>query len=44
LKPGAAPVDRGVFLPNVTDGFSGRAPDIGALETGKPLPHYGPRP
>jgi hypothetical protein len=44
LKPGAAPVDRGVLLPNVTDGFSGRAPDIGALETGKPLPHYGPRP
>ena len=44
LKPGAAPVDRGVVLPNVTDGFTGRAPDIGALEAGKALPHYGPRP
>ena len=44
LKPGAAPVDRGVVLPNVTDGFSGRAPDIGALEAGKAAPHYGPRP
>ena len=44
LKPGAAPVDKGVVLPNVTDGFSGRAPDIGALEAGKPVPHYGPRP
>ena len=44
LKPNAAPVDKGVVLPNVTDGFSGRAPDIGALEVGKPVPHYGPRP
>jgi hypothetical protein len=33
-----------VILPNVTDGFSGKAPDIGALEVGKPAPHYGPRP
>ena len=44
LKPGAAPVDRGVVLPNVTDGFTGRGPDIGALEAGKAVPHYGPRP
>jgi hypothetical protein len=22
---------------------SGRAPDLGALEAGKPVPHYGPR-
>jgi hypothetical protein len=43
LKAGAAPVDRGVVLPTVTDGFSGRAPDIGALESGQPLPHFGPR-
>jgi hypothetical protein len=28
---------------NVTDDFSGRAPDLGALETGKPAIHYGPR-
>ena len=44
LKPGSAPVDRGVALPTVTDGFTGRAPDIGALEVGQPVPHYGPRP
>jgi hypothetical protein len=44
LKPGSAAVDRGVVLPNVTDGFAGQAPDLGALELGQPLPHYGPRP
>jgi hypothetical protein len=43
LKPNAAPVDRGVVLPNVTDGFSGRAPDLGALEVERPLPQWGPR-
>jgi hypothetical protein len=30
-------------LPNVTDGFSGKAPDLGAIELGQPMPHYGPR-
>jgi hypothetical protein len=44
LKPGAAAVDRGVALPNITDGFAGRAPDLGALEVGQRPPHYGPRP
>src|SRR6478672_1039409 len=43
LKPGAAAVDRGVVLPNVTDGFAGGAPDLGALEFGQAPPHYGPR-
>jgi len=43
LKAGSAPIDRGVVLPTVTDGFTGRAPDIGALESGKPAPRYGPR-
>jgi hypothetical protein len=43
LRPGSAAVDRGMQLPTVTDGFSGRAPDLGALETGAPAPHYGPR-
>ena len=42
-KPGSAAVDRGIALPTVTDGFAGSAPDLGALEVGKPLPHYGPR-
>jgi hypothetical protein len=44
LKPGSAAVDRGVALPNVTDGFAGQAPDLGAVELGQPLPVYGPRP
>ena len=43
LKPGSAAVDRGAVIPNVTDGYSGNAPDLGALELGQPLPHYGPR-
>jgi len=43
LRPGSAAVDRGLMLPNVTDGFTGRAPDIGALEVGAPATHYGPR-
>jgi hypothetical protein len=44
LKAGSAAVDRGTPLPTVTDGFAGRAPDLGALERGAPLPVYGPRP
>ena len=44
LRPGSAAVDRGVVLPTVTDGFSGAAPDLGALEVGQRPPIYGPRP
>ena len=44
LKPGSAAIDKGVVIPNVDDGFTGQAPDLGALEFGKPLPVYGPRP
>jgi hypothetical protein len=43
LRPGAVAVDRGVSLPNINDGFNGKAPDLGALEAGQPLPTYGPR-
>jgi hypothetical protein len=43
LKPGSAAVDHGVVLPNVTDGFTGHAPDLGAMELGQSPPHYGPR-
>jgi hypothetical protein len=43
LKPGSAGVDRGTPLAAITDGFSGKAPDLGALELGQPVPHYGPR-
>lgn len=43
LKPGGPAVDSGVALPNINDGYVGRAPDLGALELGAPPPHYGPR-
>ncbi|HET6980696.1 MAG TPA: hypothetical protein VFI53_01075, partial [Myxococcaceae bacterium] len=43
LKPNSAAVDRGTFIPNVTDNYTGKAPDLGALEVGQPVPHYGPR-
>jgi Right handed beta helix region len=43
LKAGSRPVDAGVPIPTVNDGYSGRAPDLGALEVGKPAPTYGPR-
>ena len=44
LTAGSAAVDTGSVLPGVTDGFSGKAPDLGALEFGQPAPIYGPRP
>jgi len=44
LRAGSAAVDAGVRLFNVNDDLNGRAPDLGAYEVGRPLPHYGPRP
>jgi hypothetical protein len=43
LRPGSAAVDAGVRLPGVNDDFLGRSPDLGAYESGRPIPHYGPR-
>ncbi len=43
LKPGGKAVDKGDVIPTVNDGYTGAAPDLGALEVGKPLPVYGPR-
>jgi len=43
LQEDSAAVDAGVALPNINDGFTGSAPDLGALELGRPIPHYGPR-
>ncbi|HVX59774.1 MAG TPA: hypothetical protein VHC19_04205 [Pirellulales bacterium] len=43
LKANSKAVDAGVLIPTVNDGFSGRAPDLGALEVGKPEPKYGPK-
>jgi hypothetical protein len=36
-------VDVGVVVPNFSDGFTGRAPDLGCCEVDQALPHYGPR-
>jgi len=44
LAPQSNAIDRGAVLPNVNDGFTGAAPDLGALELGCPAPIYGPRP
>ena len=43
LKPGGKAVDAGILIPTVNDHFTGNAPDLGALESGRPQPHYGPR-
>ncbi len=42
LRKRSTAVDAGTVLPNVTDGFTGRAPDLGALELGQVPAHYGP--
>jgi hypothetical protein len=43
LRPGSAAVDAGVRLPGINDDFTGQAPDLGAFERDRPIPHYGPR-
>lgn len=43
LSPGSKAIDAGVRLPNITDSFTGKAPDLGAWEYGNPTPQYGPR-
>jgi len=43
LRPGSDAVDAGCRLPNINDSYNGNAPDLGALERGQPVPHYGPR-
>jgi hypothetical protein len=32
-----------VRLTGINDDFTGKAPDLGAYEVARPLPHYGPR-
>jgi hypothetical protein len=44
LHKGAKVVDAGIALAQVTDGFTGKAPDLGCYELGQAPPHYGPRP
>jgi hypothetical protein len=42
-RAGAATVDAGLVLPNITGPYLGRAPDIGAHEYGLGTAWYGPR-
>jgi Chondroitinase B len=41
LVAGSSPKAAGLALSNVTDGFSGTAPDMGAIITGRALPRWG---
>ncbi|MBM3821818.1 MAG: hypothetical protein FJ404_02825 [Verrucomicrobia bacterium] len=42
LKSESPVIDAGVRIPTVNEDHSGKGPDLGAWEHGKPLPHYGP--
>ncbi len=43
LKDGVPAIDAGTIIPNINEDFNGSAPDLGPIEHGTPLPHYGPR-
>ncbi len=43
LRSGTKVIDAGIALPQITDGFAGKAPDLGCYELGQEPPHYGPR-
>ncbi len=43
LKQSANVIDTGMVIPQISDGFTGKAPDLGCYEFGKEAPHYGPR-
>jgi len=43
LKSGSKAIDAGARIPTVNENFTGRAPDLGAFELGKPALKYGPR-
>jgi len=43
LRANSKAIDAALILPTVNEGFTGAGPDLGAIEFGKPEPHYGPR-
>ncbi len=43
LQPASKAVDAGLFVPQVSQGFSGSAPDLGCYEQGQQMTPYGPR-
>jgi hypothetical protein len=43
LASNSPALNRGVVLANINDGYIGSAPDLGAYERGRSVPHFGPR-
>ncbi|MCX7804468.1 MAG: right-handed parallel beta-helix repeat-containing protein [Planctomycetota bacterium] len=43
LAEQASPRNKGAVIPGVTDGFEGKAPDMGAIIKGRPVPVWGDR-
>lgn len=43
LRAGSVAIDSGVHLPNINDHYTGKNPDLGAIERGLAPVHYGPR-
>ncbi len=43
LRKSAKVVDAGIALPQITEGFAGKTPDLGCYELSQEPPHYGPR-
>jgi hypothetical protein len=43
LRAKSRAVDAGQVIPTVNEDFAGNGPDLGALETGRAAPQYGPR-
>jgi hypothetical protein len=43
LSGGSQAIDAGIAIPNLSQNFNGSAPDLGAIESGNPQPHYGVR-
>ena len=43
LKDGSKAIDAGKVIPNINADYNGDAPDLGPIEHGEPMPHYGPR-
>jgi hypothetical protein len=43
LKENSVAVDAGIKIYNINDTYTGLAPDLGAYEFGRKIPHYGPR-
>ena len=43
LRRDSTAVDAALVIPNINDGYTGKGPDLGAYEWGRPMSVYGPR-